>query len=278
MWVRSHSGDARAARIRTAVAAVPQGKWFGEWSGDVRSAVSAYVTAADRANKLPILVPYFMYGRDCGSHSAGGASSPDAYKRWITDFAAGIQDKPAVVVLEPDALAQRLDCVPSGQRAVRLELLRFAVDALRSAPNAWTYLDAGNASWVSPDTMAGELHAAGAQKIRGFALNVSNYHTTAESKSYADKVNAKLKARFGYTKPFVVDSSRNGNGPAPGNEWCNPAGRKIGAATRVGGVNGVEMQLWVKNPGESDGACGIAPTTPAGQFSPDLTMRLIEGR
>ncbi|SHF36272.1 glycoside hydrolase family 6 protein [Streptoalloteichus hindustanus] len=278
VWVRAHSDDPRAGRISSAVAAVPQGKWFGEWSGDVRAAVSAYVRAADRENRLPILVPYFMYGRDCGSHSAGGAPSPDAYKRWISDFVAGIGDRPAVVVLEPDALAQRLDCVPSDQRATRLDLLRHAVGKLRSARNAWTYLDAGNASWVAPDTLAGELHAAGVRGIRGFALNVSNYHTTAQSKSYADKVNAALKARFGYTKALVVDSSRNGNGPAPGGAWCNPPGRRVGTPTRAGGASGVEMLLWVKNPGESDGTCGIAPDTRAGQFSPDLAVRLIDGR
>jgi endoglucanase len=37
------------------------------------------------------------------------------------------------------------------------------------------------------------------------------------------------------------------------------------------------MLLWVKVPGDSDGNCGIAPDTPAGQFSPALAVRLIDG-
>jgi cellulase/cellobiase CelA1 len=37
------------------------------------------------------------------------------------------------------------------------------------------------------------------------------------------------------------------------------------------------MLLWIKVPGNSDGPCGIAPTTPAGQFNPDLAVRLING-
>jgi endoglucanase len=37
------------------------------------------------------------------------------------------------------------------------------------------------------------------------------------------------------------------------------------------------MLLWVKTPGVSDGECDVAPSTPAGQFSPDLAVRLING-
>jgi endoglucanase len=37
------------------------------------------------------------------------------------------------------------------------------------------------------------------------------------------------------------------------------------------------MMLWVKTPGSSDGLCGIAPTTPAGTFNPDIAIHLING-
>jgi endoglucanase len=37
------------------------------------------------------------------------------------------------------------------------------------------------------------------------------------------------------------------------------------------------MLLWIKTPGNSDGLCGIAPTTPAGQFNPAIAIRLIDG-
>jgi endoglucanase len=37
------------------------------------------------------------------------------------------------------------------------------------------------------------------------------------------------------------------------------------------------MLLWVKTPGNSDGLCGIAPNTPAGQFNPDIAIRLVDG-
>jgi endoglucanase len=117
--------------------------------------------------------------------------------------------------------------------------------------------------------MAGQLNSAGVHNIRGFALNVANFQTTGASISYANSINASL----GYSARFVIDTSRNGNGS--NGEWCNPAGRKLGTPPQTGG--GADMLLWVKTPGVSDGQCGVAPSTPAGQFNPDLAVRLING-
>jgi endoglucanase len=120
--------------------------------------------------------------------------------------------------------------------------------------------------------MAGRLHNAGLPNIHGFAVNVSNFYLTAQSTAYAVQVDRYL-APHGYLKPFAIDTSRNGNGHGDG--WCNPPGRKLGTPARVGG--GAEVLLWVKTPGSSDGLCGTAPTIPAGTFSPDLAIRLIDG-
>jgi endoglucanase len=273
-WVRANGGDSRASRIQSAIASKPMARWFGNWNADITSAVSGFVGAADAADKLPVLVAYNIPGRDCGSHSAGGAGSPDAYRAWISAFVTGLGNRPAIVVIEPDALAQ-LDCLPNDtERQTRLGLLRYATEQLRDrAPNTWAYLDGGNAGWIAADTMAQRLESAGASNVRGFALNVSNFYTTAQSSSYGSAVSAALSNRYGYTRPFVVDTSRNGNGH--NGEWCNPAGRKLGTLSQIGG--GAELLLWVKVPGDSDGQCGIAPGIPAGQFSPDLAIRLIDG-
>lgn len=275
IWVRDHGSDARAAKIRGSIAGKPMARWFGNWSGAIGSAVSRYVEAARSADKLPILVAYNIPGRDCGSHSGGGAGSPEAYRTWISSFASGIGNARAVVVIEPDALAQ-LDCLSAEQRSVRVGLLQYAAREFKQrAPNALVYHDGGNASWIGADEMARRLQSAGVAEIRGFALNVSNYHTSADSNRYGAAVAASLKNQFGYAKPFVVDTSRNGNGS--NGEWCNPAGRKLGVASQ-NASSGAEMLLWVKVPGDSDGPCGIAPNTPAGTFSPDIAVRLIEGR
>ncbi|MCE9666435.1 glycoside hydrolase family 6 protein [Myxococcus stipitatus] len=274
VWVNNNGGDARAARIQAHIASKPGARWFGNWSGDIASAVSGFVSAADAADKLPVLVAYNIPGRDCGSHSSGGAGSPEAYRAWISSFVTGLGTRPAIVIIEPDAVAQ-LDCLPNDtERQTRLGLLRYATEQLRDrAPNTWAYLDGGNATWIAADTLAQRLESGGVRNIRGFSLNVSNYIPTAQSNTYGAAVSAALNTRYGYTKPWVVDTSRNGNGS--NGEWCNPAGRKLGVTSQVGG--GADLLLWIKVPGDSDGQCGIAPTVPAGTFSPDLAIRLIDG-
>jgi endoglucanase len=275
-WVRANGGDSRASSIQASIASKPGARWFGNWSGDIGTAVSGYVAAADAADKLPVLVAYNIPGRDCGSHSAGGAGSPDAYRAWISAFATAIGNRPAVVIIEPDAVAQ-LDCLKTdSERQVRLGLLRYASEQLRDkAVNTWAYLDGGNARWIGADVMAQRLDSAGVKNIRGFALNVSNFYTTDESNTYGTSVSGALSSRYGYTKKFTVDTSRNGNGS--NGEWCNPGGRKLGATSQVSTGSGAELLLWVKSVGESDGNCGIAPGAAAGQFSPDLAIRLING-
>ncbi|WPB80886.1 glycoside hydrolase family 6 protein [Archangium violaceum] len=274
VWARNNGGDGRAALIQSNIASRPMARWFGNWNPDIASAVSSYVGAAAAANKLPILVAYNIPGRDCGSHSGGGAGTPDAYRSWISAFASGLGNRPAIVIIEPDALAQ-LDCLPGDwDRQTRVDLLRYATEQLRDrAPNTWAYMDGGNARWIAPDTMAQRLQSAGVSNIRGFVANVSNFYTTAETVTYGNAVNAALSSRYGYTRPFVVDTSRNGNGS--NGEWCNPGGRKLGTPTQAGG--GAELLLWVKVPGDSDGQCGIAPGAPAGQFDPEIAWRLIHG-
>jgi endoglucanase len=272
-WVKANPNDSRAPGIQSSIASHAIAKWFGNWSGDIGAAVGSQVGRADNVDKLPVLVAYNLPGRDaCGGQSGGGAGTPSAYRTWISAFASSIGTRPAVVVIEPDSLAD-FNCMDSTAIATRNDLLLFATQQFRDrAPNTWAYLDAGNANWVAADVMAGRLHNAGVANIRGFSINVSNFYTTTQSVNYGNAVNSNL-ASHGYTRPFVIDTSRNGNGS--NGQWCNPPGRLLGTPARTGG--GAEMLLWVKTPGASDGQCGIAPTTPAGTFSPDLAIRLIDG-
>ncbi|WP_328998458.1 glycoside hydrolase family 9 protein [Kribbella sp. NBC_00709] len=271
-WVRDHSSDSRAGSIQSNIAAKPMAKWFANPPAGttIGAMVGGFVGAADNAAKLPILVAYNLPGRDaCGGHSGGGAGSPAAYRDWISAFADSIRSRPAIVIVEPDALGD-FNCMTDAQIAERNDMLSFALQQFRDrAPNTWAYLDAGNAGWVPAATMAPRLAGAGVDAAHGFVVNVSNYYTTAASVTYANGVRANMPA----PKPFVVDTSRNANGS--NGEWCNPAGRKLGVPSQLGG--GAELLLWVKVPGDSDGQCGIAPTVPAGQFSPDLATRLING-
>ncbi|MEU3449058.1 glycoside hydrolase family 6 protein [Streptomyces thermolilacinus] len=273
-WVAANPGDGRAPAINASVANTPTARWFGAWSGTIGTATGAYAGAADHADKLPVLVAYNIHLRDsCGGHSGGGASSPAAYATWIAQFAGGIANRPALVVLEPDSLAD-YGCLNQNQIRDRQGMLSGALAEFnRQAPHTWVYLDAGNPGWVNAATMAQRLHEAGLRQAHGFSLNVSNYYTTAQNTAYGNAVNSELAARYGYTKPFVIDTSRNGNGS--NGEWCNPAGRRVGTPTQLGG--GAEMLLWIKVPGESDGNCGVGTGSSAGQFLPEVAYRMVYG-
>jgi len=246
------------------IAAQPQASWYGGWSGDVRTVVTNYVNAAERAGELALLVAYNVPNRDCGQYSAGGASDDSSYAEWIKGVAEGIGQRRAVVVLEPDALGLLTQCLSPEDQEKRLELIRQAVVLLEAQPGVAVYIDAGHSGWVPAAEMAQRLRRAGIAEARGFALNTSNYRADAELVSYGKE----LIAALGQDSHFVVDSSRNGNGPAPAGDpedWCNPEGRALGRApTTDTGEPALDAFLWLKRPGESDGACKGGP--PAGQW------------
>ena len=274
-WAAAHPSDGRAAAIAADIGDAPMADWFTEQS-EVGQYTGAYVGAAANADKLPVLVAYNIVDRDyCASGAGLGASSESAYDTWIAAFAGGIADRPALVILEPDAVPDE-DCMSASQITERDAMLNNAINQLNAqAPDAWTYLDAGNPGWLSASTAAEYLDSAGLAQAHGFSINVSNFHTTAQNLTYGAQINADLKADYGYTKPFVIDTSRNANGSD--GQWCNPAGAKLGATDQTVDEDGAEMLLWIKTPGESDGDCGTGEGTTAGEFVPQIAYDLIYG-
>ncbi len=243
--------------------------WFGDWNGpDPGAAVREHVAGVRAAGAFPVLVAYDIPARDCGGYSAGGAATSDAYRHWIRGFAASLNG-PAAVVLEPDAVPG-LDCLGATDQASALALLRYAVDALAARPGVAVYIDAGHAGWHPPSVIASRLEQAGVARARGFSLNVSNFDTTASEADFGRAVSRLLGG-----KPFVIDTSRNGRGPAPGGAWCNPDGRGLGRPpTADTGDAAIDALLWVKVPGESDGSCNGGP--PAGVWWPDYALGLAQ--
>jgi len=266
-WSSSRPAD--AAQIEK-IASRPTATWFASgWTSDVRGDASALVSAAADQHHLPVLVDYNLPNRDCGGYSAGGASSDVAYRAWTRDLAAGIGTRPAAVILEPDALAE-LDCLSATDRQSWIGLLADAVAVLSAHPNISVYIDAGNSNWQSVDTMAARLSQVNVAAARGFSLNVSNFRSTSDELAYGDQLSARLGA-----KHFVVDTSRNGAGPAAADQWCNPDGRALGPGpTTATGDTRADALLWIKAPGESDGTCNGGPA--AGAWWADYALGLAQ--
>jgi endoglucanase len=263
---------AEAAEIGK-IAGQPTAEWFGNWSyghGSTAADVSWWVGRVRAAGALPVLVAYNMPWRDCNQYSSGGAASPSAYEQFIEGVVNGIAGRPAVVILEPDALPE-LSCLTAERQAIYYNLLSFAVRHLSSSAATAVYLDAGNAGWQPAATMAARLRQADVAGARGFSLNVSNFDGTASEVAYGEAISRGL----GGGVHFIVDTSRNGRGPAPGGAWCNPPGRGLGARpTSSTGAALADAYFWVKRPGESDGTCNGGPS--AGEWWPSYALELAQ--
>ncbi|MFJ6217427.1 glycoside hydrolase family 6 protein [Streptomyces sp. NPDC092296] len=308
------STDLRAGHLTdalrmTELASWPVAQWFNGTAklSDTTNAMAKLQAKAALQHQTPVAVAYNIPGRDCSQYSAGGASNSSEYAAWIDALAKGIGSKKTVVILEPDGLAlSPAYCGGTAQQqADRTAEMTAAVRRLEQQSGTSVYLDAGHSAWQGSGTQAQLLIDGGIAHARGFFLNVSNYQTDADSVRYGTQV-AKcvwyLQNTRGATADdcanqywpaadadkwykdhvpanaklphFVIDSSRNGQGPwdaAPGTytdsqNWCNPPGRGLGtrptANTRTALLDAF---LWVKVPGESDGSCtrGTAgPTDP----------------
>ncbi|WP_084284067.1 glycoside hydrolase family 6 protein [Solirubrobacter soli] len=254
LWVdpdssTAHVDSADARRLATYASAT----WLtgGDPYGDARR-----VTRAANG-QVPVIVAYDIPGRDCGSYSAGGAKDGAAYRSWVRRLAKGISTRTAVVIVEPDALA-------SG--CVKTSLVEYAVTRLSRLQHTGVYIDAGHSNWQPAKTMRTRLRNAAIAKADGIALNVSNYRTNTELIAYAKHIGP---------YHFVLDTSRNGQGPFAGEQdWCNPPGRGLGERpTTTTNTRNLDAYLWIKTPGESDGECRSGP--PAGQWFAQRAAELI---
>ncbi|HEY7935072.1 MAG TPA: glycoside hydrolase family 6 protein [Solirubrobacteraceae bacterium] len=280
--VREWIAEGRQSEAQTMrrIASQPIATWF-TGASDVRAQVAALTRHASASGQSALLVAYDIPGRDCGNYSAGGATSASAYRSWISQFAAGIEDRYATVILEPDAVPQMLShCLSAAAVSEREKLLRFASGTLEARANVTVYLDAGNPGWINPPSaLLGPLRRAGIGRVDGFSLNVSNFYTNTETINYGERLAHALGGGAG--AHFVIDTGRNGNGPDrsghDGPAWCNPPGRALGTRpTTSTGVALLDAYLWIKPPGTSDGSC--RPGEPrAGQWWPQYALGLING-
>ncbi|GAA0260378.1 glycoside hydrolase family 6 protein [Saccharothrix mutabilis subsp. mutabilis] len=268
-WVAANPGDSRTPVIRDRIASVPQARWYTTSNtSTVRAEVDSFVGAAAAAGKIPILVVYNIPNRDCGGASGGGARSHAEYRAWVDQVAAGLGGRRASIVLEPDVLPIMTNCQSAEQQAETRASMAYAGKRLKAgSAQAKVYFDIGHSGWLSPSEAANRLRAADiSNSADGISLNVSNYRYTSTETSYAHSV---LNALGDSRLKAVIDTSRNGNGPA-GSEWCDPPGRAIGtpSTTNTGDAR-IDAYLWVKLPGEADGCIAAA-----GQFVPQRAYDL----
>jgi endoglucanase len=170
--------DARDALLIAAEEAVPRAVWLTSGTpADAARQVHTTLFEAAFERAVPVFVVYDVPGRDCGGYSQGGANTPADYAAYVDAVAAALGAAHAVVILEPDGLAN-VDCLDAAQQTERYAEITAAVARLEQQPNVAVYLDAGHSAWQSVGTIAQRLVQAGVQDAQGFFLNVSNYQYT----------------------------------------------------------------------------------------------------
>ncbi len=260
------------AAILDKIAKQPQALWLGEWNSNIYRTVQYNIQHAKEDGAVAAFVAYNLPHRDCGQESAGGLNGAEAYKHWIRRIAAGMKDEAAIIVLEPDAigLLTKDNCLTKDQQTERLALIKDAVWVLRQNPKAIVYIDSGHAHWDPAPVFAERLKQAGIEDANGFSLNTSNYVTTEENVVFGKKISALVGGAH-----FIIDTSRNGTGATPDNQWCNPPGRKIGKPpTTETSDPSIDGFLWLKRPGESDGECNGGPK--AGVFWMEKALEMAQ--
>jgi cellulose 1,4-beta-cellobiosidase len=246
--------------------------------------------AAGGGPVVPVFVVYNLPNRDCAAEGSRGELSVDKggealyQSQFIDVIAAAFAAHPSqkiAVILEPDSLPNLVTNIELPTCAAAEQVYRrgvaYAISKL-SMPNVFIYMDAAHAGWLGwPKNLPKAVtvfkevlaQAGGADRIRGFALNVSNYDPSREPNAkksgpddpsqdelgYASDLAAGL-AKVGITgKGFIIDTSRNGKGgirSTPGT-WCNVKGAGLGARPTAAPAPNIDAYFWVKTPGESDG-------------------------
>ncbi|HWD69386.1 MAG TPA: glycoside hydrolase family 6 protein [Solirubrobacteraceae bacterium] len=165
---------------------------------DVARQVRQALVGAGLERSVPVFVAYNIPGRDCSQYSAGGAPSDAAYDAWIDSIRGALGDAQAVVILEPDALANLPGYCGAGYNAsfpditntTRLADVAYGVQTLENDPNISVYLDGGHSAWQAVGNIAQVLVAADVQQAQGVFFDVSNYQYATNNAFYGTWVSS----------------------------------------------------------------------------------------
>jgi endoglucanase len=250
----------------------PVAQWLNSSTVDTRRLINENTQVSIKEGTIPIFVAYNIPNRDLGGEAAGGLSNGAEYNQWIEDISRTIDQTPAVLVLEPDALPGVTLIQSEAERQERISLLRDALLSFQKNKNLAVYLDVGHSNWLSVQKVVNLIKDVDSERgiVGGISLNVSSYRSEQENRNYAEEIADVL----GRQLHVLIDNSRNG---APSTDnlqgWCNVDGQKLGNADRYYNTAQLVETAYIKTPGESDGRCGTSDK-PAGNFDPKVLIDL----
>jgi endoglucanase len=280
--LRRDQGLARKVQLLEKIAAEPEANRFSLYSGGGGPGaiygqvhkILCHNLAADPGS-IPILTTFFLYQAGyCESAGQILANRP-TFERQVNEVAQGIDRRPAVMLLELDAIGASHCMQSTGALPYWEGDIRYEVDAMAALPHTVVYVEGGYADGNSPGYTASVLRAIDINKIRGFFTNDTHEDWTIDEVRWSQRVSQLVGGTH-----FIVNTATNGQGPLVprdrvlhGNEvLCNPPGRGIGPLPTTAPIDprthralsGADAFLWTAPPGNSSGGCNGGP--PAGTF------------
>jgi Glycosyl hydrolases family 6 len=227
---------------------------------------------------IPIFNTYFLHPAlgGCPTTAQINAYMP-VFKRRVNELAAATDRRPAVFLLELDALGSSGCMAAHGSLPAWEAALRYEVDTMGALPHTVVYVEAGYSDSNSVSYTARALNAIGIRNIRGFFTNDTHENWTINEVRWADKIAQRTGGAH-----FIVNTAESGQGPKLNNnrvkngnaDLCNPPGRGLGPLdTTVTGFASADAFMWTHPPGNSSG-CGGGP--PGGVFWPARAIGLAQ--
>jgi endoglucanase len=262
------TADASYREILDHISQQPVAYWLKPDANDIYQSVRGIVKRAKLAKAIPVLVSsYFQLEGNTKITTIVGNQNLESiaqhYQAWIHHVAQGIGSYPAILVLEPNLLAQLVDA-PGPIQTRLIKSIWDAIQLLRFHSGARIYLDAGHPAWIPAEQMAVMLGRSAIDLADGFVVNTTNFIENERNIAFGEAISSRLG-----DKPFIIDTSRNGQGPYLDEYWCNPPGRGLGRLPTLNTKHPlIDALLWIKPPGESDGPndSNESNVPPAGTF------------
>jgi endoglucanase len=208
---------------------------------------------------IPIITTYFLYQAGYCETSSEIVANRPTFERQVNEMVAGIERRPAVMLLELDAIGSSRCMARSGALHEWETDMRYEINAVASLPHTVVYIEGGYSDANNAAYTARVLNAVGVRNIRGFFTNDTHMNWTANEIRWGEKVSALTGGTH-----FIVNTADNGHGPLlnphPGKQGvenlCNPPGRGAGPPTNAAtGFPAIDAFMWVHVPGTSSGRC-----------------------
>ncbi|MFZ0092206.1 MAG: glycoside hydrolase family 6 protein [Solirubrobacteraceae bacterium] len=225
---------------------------------------------------IPIFTTFFLYQAGYCETKAQILQYRGRFERQIDELAEGIGRRPAVLLLELDAIGSSSCMQRNGALGEWEADIRYEINRVSALPHTVVYIEGGYSDSNDVTYTARALNAVGVGKIQGFFTNDTHNAWTIKEIRWAEAISRRTGGAH-----IIVNTATNGRGPLLNphpvtqgvEDLCNAPGRGIGPRpTTDTGFKNVDAFLWTGPPGNSSGSCHGG--TAAGTFWPARALDL----